>query len=116
MNETIQILNKLMDVSAVRQRVLAHNLANVNTPGFKRQDVQFRDALASAIESGNVQKIQDVRPVITEDRTSPSRPDGNTVSMQDEMALLADNSLLFQLSSKIIDNKFSRLKSVIKGR
>ena len=116
MNETIQILNKLMDVSALRQRVLANNLANINTPGFKRQEVQFRDALSDAIQSGDAQKIDGVQPVIVEDRTSPSRPDGNTVSVQDEMALMSDNSLLYQFSGKLINSKFDRLKSAIKGR
>ncbi|MFH0880983.1 MAG: flagellar basal body rod protein FlgB, partial [Lentisphaerota bacterium] len=49
MDETTQVLNKMLDVSALRQRVLANNLANINTPGYKRLDVKFRDELTDAI-------------------------------------------------------------------
>jgi flagellar basal-body rod protein FlgB len=116
MDQTLQLLDKLMDVSALRQRVLANNLANINTPGYKRQDVQFREALAEAIESGSKQNIEAVDPVVEADTASPSRPDGNTVSLQDEMALMAENNILYSLATQIAAGKYARLKSAIKGR
>ena len=115
MNETLQILDKVLDSAALRQRVLANNLANINTPGYKRQDVKFRDQLADAIESGSRQKIEAVQPVVDRDNTSPARPDGNTVSLQDELATMAENSLLYNLATKLVNGKYSRLHSAIRG-
>ncbi|HBA84867.1 MAG TPA: flagellar basal body rod protein FlgB [Verrucomicrobia bacterium] len=116
MNETLQVLDKLLDVSALRQRVLANNIANINTPGFKREDVTFRDAFKEAIESGSRQKIEAVQPEVEKDMTAPSRPDGNTVSMQDEMAAMTENGLLYTLATKLASAKYSRLHAVIKSR
>lgn len=116
MDDTIQVLNKLMDISALRQRVLANNMANINTPGYKRLDVSFREELAGAINSGNVRKIDDVQPVIAKDTDAPARPDGNTTSLQDEMAEMAENSVLYQMCTKAITAKFNRLHSAVKGR
>ena len=116
MDSTIQIIGKLMDVSALRQKVLANNLANTTTPGFKRQDIQFHEVFKDAIDADSSMKIDQIDPKIEMDKTQPSRPDGNTVNMQDELAAMMENSVLYKLSSKIIDNKYTRLRSAIKGK
>ena len=116
MDDTLQVLDKLMDVSALRQRVLANNLANINTPGYKREDVNFREALSEAIQSGDRQQIAQVQAEVQMDTASPSRPDGNTVSLQDEMALMAENNILYTLATKVAGAKYARLHSAIKNK
>ena len=115
MDETTAILNKLMDVATVRQRVLANNLANINTPGFKRQDVRFQEALASAVEMGGIDQVKQVKPDIYLDTTMPARADGNTVSLEDEMSKMVQNNILFDFSAKTLKAKFMRIHSAIKG-
>jgi flagellar basal-body rod protein FlgB len=116
MNDSIQLLSKLLDVTAVRHRVLANNLANVDTPRFKRQDVQFRDALAKAIKSSDESKVADVQPRVTEDAATPGRPDGNNVTTQRELGEMMENALLYQFATKAINLKFNSLTKAIKGR
>ncbi len=116
MDETILLLNKMMDGASMRHRVLANNLANANTPGFKRQDVKFRDALASALDSGMRLNLKSAQPEVYEDLIQPSRPDGNTVSPHVEMGLMNENQVLYQFSAQAIQSKFARLKSAIKGQ
>jgi flagellar basal-body rod protein FlgB len=112
----IQLMEKLLDATALRQRVLANNLANINTPQFKRRDVQFRDMLAKAMESADPHKMDNMKPAIVEDMTSLSRPDGNNVSMQKELGEMTENGMLYQLASQIVKKKFDGITRAIKGR
>jgi flagellar basal-body rod protein FlgB len=116
MNDPIQVLSKLLDATALRHRVLANNLANVDTPQFKRQDVTFRDAFAKAIESSDGTKLADVQPKIVVDTVTPGRPDGNNVSTQRELGEMTENSLLYQFATKSINFRFTQLTKAIKGR
>ena len=113
MDNTIILLNKLMDVATRRHRVLANNLANVNTPGFERKDIRFKESLSSAIEKRDGSAISAVKPDIYTDKTQPSRPDGNNVSTQKEMGEIMENELLYRFSVNALSSKLSRLKKVI---
>lgn len=116
MDQTTLILTKLMDVSALRQRVLANNLANINTPGYKRKDVSFKGELESAIKLDSDLQIENTKPKVFEDMDVPARPDGNTVSLEDEMAKMSENSLLYSFATQVAKKKFARLHSAIRGR
>ncbi|NCC52743.1 MAG: flagellar basal body rod protein FlgB [Spartobacteria bacterium] len=117
MNEidTIEMLRRMLDATTLRQEVLANNLANVDTPGFVRQDVRFREALSEAMESNSRIAADDLKPEIYHDELSPGRPDGNNVSMQREMGEMMQNEILYQFSTKLIASKFNGLIKAIKG-
>ena len=116
MDESIQLLGKMMDVSALRHRVLANNLANADTPRFTRQDVKFKDLLANAMETGDAAKIAKVQPEVVQDTVSGYRPGGNNVSIQREMGEITENSLIYQFSGSAISRKYATLKKAISGR
>ena len=113
MNKNIILLDKLMDITTLRHQVLANNLANVNTPGFQRQDVNFLDSLRGALRSGRPADISSVEAEIVKDETEPMRPDGNNVSTQREMSELAQNELLYRVSVKAMSAELSRMKKAI---
>ncbi len=116
MTPTISTLATVLEATSKRQSVLANNLANANTPFYKRLDLKFKDELAKAISSGDINEIQNFKPTIVEDTTTPARPDGNNVSLQKEMAEINENALLFNFAAKAIAKKFDGLKKAIKGR
>jgi len=116
MNESIQLLNKLLDASAMRQRVLANNLANADTPRFKRQDVEFREMLTKAVDSADARELAVVQPKIVVDTAAPSRSDGNSVSMQRELGEMTENSLLYQFATRAVSRNFDTLRKAIRGR
>ena len=89
MNDSIQYLGKLLDVTAVRQRVLANNLANSNTPGYVRKDVSFKDTLTNAVKSDDPDSLASYQPQIVEDRKSEFKENGNNVSSQKSWRQLA---------------------------
>ena len=100
-----------------RQSVLANNLANVNTPNFKRSDVSFQGALASALESanGSTSTVDDTELTTTTDSATSMRADGNNVDVDTESANLAKNQLLFDSVMAIDTKRLHTMDSAITG-
>ena len=118
----INVLSKAAYASSVRNEVINNNIANVDTPNFKRQDVSFETYLNSAISGfGNLDEavssmnIGNISPSVYTDSSSLSyRLDGNNVDIQTENAYLAQNQLRYYTLLDSMNQEFSRLKSVIK--
>src|SRR3954462_9156104 len=81
--DTTQLaLQRAMEGSSLRQQVLSSNLANVNTPGYRRQDVDFHSALAGALKASNpTTAVQDATLATSIDTTSVTRADGSSVDV-----------------------------------
>ena len=96
--DTTQIgLEQALAGAAQRQRALANNIANVNTPGYKRMDVDFHSALQKAFDSGNPESAVSNLTFDTQtDSSTSTSADGNNVDMDTEMASLSENSLEYQ--------------------
>jgi flagellar basal-body rod protein FlgB len=97
---------------AVRQRTIADNLANVETPGFVANKVDFESALRAAIEDG--QAPQQVEPT-TIPTTDPTSPNSSNVNVDAETVDMIDTGLRYQLMVQGINSKFSLLRSAIRG-
>jgi flagellar basal-body rod protein FlgB len=103
------ILSKTMDGLSLRYQVIADNIANVDTPGFKAKDVRFEDELSSAIVRG---KSGSAKPAIYECQ-GKTRFDGNSVDIHMETAKMAETTVLYAAMSRLISERFSLLRSVI---
>ncbi len=95
----LNTLGRLLDVAALRHRVIAQNVANVNTPGYHRLEVTFEGELAKVTEGDGV-----------------PRQDGNTVDLDKEMGDLTKNGLLFQAAAQVAASKMASMKSAVSGR
>lgn len=115
MDATTKLLEKLMDACTLRHRVLASNLANAETPEYKRKDVSFSKALAEAINTKDMNKLAAASPEISTDTTSPVVANGNNVSTQKELALMLENSLLYDVSVTALSRKFAGMRKAIRG-
>jgi flagellar basal-body rod protein FlgB len=111
----MDLLSKLLDVADLRHRVIAQNVANVNTPGYRRQEVLFEDALTESLKQGNDQTAAKVEPRVAEAAGEAARADGNTVDIDDEMGRLEKNTILYRLFTQILNNKISTMRSAIEG-
>ena len=103
---------RVLDSIAVRYRVIQHNLANENTPGFKRYYVTFEAELRKAHEFG--EDLSTVHPVVQQDTSGPLGQ--NNVSAQDELALLQKVDLMHELFSRRAGGYFSHINKAIYGR
>ncbi|HUJ75617.1 MAG TPA: flagellar basal body rod protein FlgB [bacterium] len=126
----ITLLARSLDLRAQRNTLLASNVANIETPGFKAQDLVFEDALDEALHANrpgplatdNPRHIQPVMPpplqqvrgqVILSANPVGSR-DGNSVDLEKEMAKLAENQVAYQALVQMISSKFQQLRTAIR--
>jgi flagellar basal-body rod protein FlgB len=110
-------LERALEGSALRQRLLANNLANANTVGFKRTDVDFQSALASALDRGEAEAQVSRTPFApATDATSTVRADGNNVDVDAEMANLTENAVTYQALIAVAKARMRMIEIAIGGR
>ena len=115
-------LEKSLDASWLRNNVISQNIANVDTPGYKRKEVQFGEYLNSEMKHSRIsngkshlQGSGDIK-MIEENSSYSYRLDGNNVDIEREMAKMAANSLKYNTLIQRINGKFNKLRTVIRGR
>lgn len=112
------IMGLALDATWKRNQVINENIANVDTPGYKRKDVSFENYLEKAMkttDSNNVDQLNRVQPrVYTENRHLSYRKDGNNVDVDTEMVYLAENQVRYNTMISQVNYNFERLKAVIK--
>ncbi|MGI5839079.1 MAG: flagellar basal body rod protein FlgB [bacterium] len=125
---SLKILERAMDGSSLRHKVIANNIANVNTPDYKRSDVQFGTHLMRSLQEGAQLALTHPRhqspaddgagrrqPRIVIDRTLSMRNDGNNVDIDVEMSKMVENSLYYEAVARQASAFFERLRIAIRG-
>lgn len=102
--------------SSARQQAIAANIANVNTPGYRRVDVPFTDQLRSAMGAGDAKAIDAWTPATQVDPSAPVRADGNSVDLDTESAAQAANGLQYETVAQILKSRIEILQSAIGTR
>lgn len=100
-----QSLERYMDLLSARQKLVAGNLANADTPGYKTKDIDFHFEFMSALGADTASPI-DVPGLVT-------RNDGNNVSLDREARLLAENAMRFNVASNLLRSQMRVLKLAI---
>jgi flagellar basal-body rod protein FlgB len=108
------LIQLLMDAAVARQRVIAKNLANVDTPGFRAKEVRFSKDLEDALDqgAGDLSGIE----IETIERDGPVKPDGNSVDLDRELSELSGNALAYQALITLVSMKTNLVRSAIAGR
>jgi flagellar basal-body rod protein FlgB len=106
-----RILTQGLTAASLRQRVLAHNIANVSTPGFKRSRVEFETQLSDALRRGD--EGDAVQPEVITEVDRIGRPDGNNVDVELEMTRMTENQLWYAALVRQLSDHYSRLRMVI---
>jgi flagellar basal-body rod protein FlgB len=110
----LALLAQVLDAAALRHRVIAQNIANVNTPGYHRREVAFEADLARALAAS--ESPANVKPHVVVVDDGPERVDGNNVDIDNEMSALTKNSLLYQAAVQLITSRISSQRAAIAGR
>jgi flagellar basal-body rod protein FlgB len=109
--DTTQLsLEAAMRGSMLRQNLLTNNLANVDTPGYQRQDVNFQGTLDNALQSGQAPASVNFTPVT---QSGVVAADGNGVDSAQESANLAENGLLYEDLTAVAAQREAILKTAI---
>jgi len=110
---------KMLDATAMRQEAIASNIANLETPGYKRVDVNasFNEELSRALASKDGTAIAQLKPSLGVDQTAISNTrDGNTVQLENELIQLNQNTLAHSVETQLLSSKLLQLKLAITGR
>lgn len=107
------VLARMLDAASLRHRAISQNIANVNTPGYRRKEVEFEEALAERLRSGSAEPI---KPKVVEVPSPAQRPDGNGVTLEQEMMDLNKNALLHNAATQLLASQLAKLRSAITGR
>ncbi len=131
-NSQFRLLENSLGAAALRQKVIANNIANVDTPNFKRSDVVFEDLLKKEL-SGSPSSFQGYRtnprhlqigradsksiePQIVTDENTAMNNNMNNVDIDSEMSLLAKNQLEYNALIQQLNSELRKLRIVIDGR
>ena len=106
---TISALSSALDGLSLRQRTIADNIANVNTPGYHARRVRFEEALAASVAAG------DGRATATTARSlEPTRLDGNNVNLDTETLSNIDTVLRYQFAAQAVDGSFASVRTALR--
>lgn len=131
--ELMDLVQRSLDAAALSHKVISNNIANVDTPGFKRSAVVFSDTLRKALQVRKMATqeleatrtdprhlaftespaLDSIQPELVTDVTTSLRNDGNNVDIDREVALLAQNTIWYQTLAQITQMQFAALKTAI---
>ena len=110
------LLSKALEVASLRQRLIAQNIANVNTPQYQRLDIPFEEAFTRQLAKHADQAALAVAPRVMEAGGGPERADGNNVDIDMELGRLTKNTLLMGAYTQILASRIAAHRSAIAGR
>ena len=102
-----QLMSRAMDALTLRQRITSANIANMDTPGYKKLDVRFEDELRRVQEDKGVRGMKDVTPVIVETNEAPV--------LEDELLEMTDTQIRVNVMARSLRHHFDMLRTGITG-
>jgi flagellar basal-body rod protein FlgB len=112
----VNLLEAGIRAEAQRQKTIASNIANAETPGYRRLDVRFEQNLAKALKSDGRTDLDDCEPEIFRPNDSLVKGNGNNVTMEAEIGDLVKNSLRYTTYVRLLRKKFAQIETAISDR
>jgi flagellar basal-body rod protein FlgB len=111
--DMIGLLQAGIKAEEVRQKTIASNIANVETPGYRRLDVRFEELLAKAMRSGRNTNPGTVEPEIVTPKSTFVKPNGNDVSMEMEIGEMLKNSSRQTAFVRLLRKELTQIENAI---
>jgi flagellar basal-body rod protein FlgB len=112
----VELLQAGLKAETMRQQAMANNVANLQTPGYRRIDVQFEKLLAKAIESGEDVNIEEIEPLLYQPKNTAVNHNGNDVNLENEIGEMVKNSLRYKAFVRLMSKKFSQIDEAVNNR
>jgi flagellar basal-body rod protein FlgB len=112
----INLLEAGIRAEELRQRAIASNMANVETPGYHRLDVRFEQSLAKALKSPGRIDLEEIEPEVYQPNDPSLKANGNNVNMEAEVGDLVKNSLRYTTYVRLLRKKFMQIETAISER
>ena len=112
-NSIVDLINAGLQAENVRQKAIANNFANFETPGYRRLDVKFEEILAACSGSSDQVDLSLSEPEIYEVKQTPVKANGNDTSLEVEVGELIKNSLRHQAYIRLLSKKYNQIELAI---
>jgi flagellar basal-body rod protein FlgB len=112
----VELIEAGLRAEALRQKTIANNVANLQTPGYRRLDVRFEQLLAKAIGSGGQFDLEEIEPEVYQPKNTSVNPNGNDVNIEVEVGELAKNNLRQKAFIRLLNKKYSQIDEAINIR
>ena len=119
MAKTINILDLIeagVRAENLRQRAIANNIANLETPGYRRLEVKFEELLAKALESSGRPRPSEVEPQTFQPKQTPIKSNGNDVNLESEVGEMIKNALRHKAYIRLLNKKYNQIEMAISVR
>jgi flagellar basal-body rod protein FlgB len=113
--DIIGLLEAGIQAEGLRQKAIASNIANIETPGYRRLEVKFEELLAKALASDTAD-LDDMEPEVYQPKSTPVKSNGNDVNMEAEVGELLKNSLRHTAYVRLLRKKLSQIEMAMNIR
>ena len=109
----VNLLEAGIRAEELRQKAIASNIANAETPGYRRVDVRFEQNLAKALKAGGELDVDKAQPELFHPEGTFTKGNGNNVTMEAEIGDLIKNSLRYSTYVRLLRKKFAQMETAI---
>jgi flagellar basal-body rod protein FlgB len=112
-NNIVDIIEAGIKAESLRQKAIANNVANLETPGYRRVDVRFKELLARALDSHGSVDLDEIEAEIYQPQNTTVKSNGNDVSLEGEVGEMVKNSLRYKAYIRLIQKKYQQIELAI---
>ena len=109
----VELLEAGIRAESLRQRAIANNVANLETPGYRRVDVKFEELLNKALVSSGEVDLKEVEPQIYQPKQTPVKSNGNDVNLETEVGQMVKNTLRHKAYIRLLNKKYHQIELAI---
>ena len=112
----LDLLESGIKAETLRQKAISNNVANLQTPGYRRLGVKFEQMLSKAIESGNADNINldELKAELYQPKNTALNPNGNDVNLEVEVGDMVKNSIRYRAFIKLLNKTYAQIDEAIK--
>ena len=109
----IDVIEAGIRAESLRQKTISNNIANLETPGYRRIDVKFEELLAKCLDSGDPIDLRKIVPQIYRPEQTPVKSNGNDVSYEAEVGQMIKNTIRHKAFIRLLDKKYKQIALAI---
>jgi flagellar basal-body rod protein FlgB len=106
----VDLIETSIRAENLRQRAIANNVANLETPGYRRIDVKFEDLLAKCLDSSDGVDLNKIAPQIYQPKQTPVKTNGNDVKFEAEVGHMIRNAIRYKAFIRLLDKKYKQIE------
>ena len=112
----VDLINAGIQAENLRQKAIARNFANLESPGYRRVDVKFKELLDACSDPSDSDQLTGAEPELYEPKVTPLRQNGNDVSMEIEVGQMIKNSLRHKAYIRLLSKKYAQIELAVGTR